>query len=111
MIDSFQKDLMTGSYDLVALHILGEGPTYVYGMVRRIAEESNHRIRWREGTAYRVLHDLERRGFVRSQWHGPKHGRQRRYYQLTGPGRRALAQQRRQWNELSGALNHLLRQK
>jgi hypothetical protein len=65
--DPFPKDMATGSYDLVALHVLSQGPAYVYGIIRRISERTNHLVRWREGTAYRVLHDLERRGLVRSE--------------------------------------------
>jgi len=107
-LDPFHKDLVTGSYDLVALDILNEGPLYAYGMIRKIFEQSKHLIRWREGTAYRVLHDLERRGLVTSQWLGPKYGRCRKYYRITERGRRALRERRRQWRDFSRSLNHLL---
>ena len=108
-LDPFNKDLVTGSYDLVALDILSKNPLYAYGMIRNIFEQSRHLIRWREGTAYRMLHDLERRGLVTSGWRGPKRGRQRRYYQLTTRGRRALQEQRRQWKEFSRTLNAMLK--
>lgn len=105
--EPFPKDLATGSYDLVALHVLSQGPAYVYGIIRRISEQTNHVVRWREGTAYRVLHDLERRGLVRSAWQKPREGRQRRYYHLTTRGRREL-QQRRQWRDFRHTLDKLL---
>ena len=108
MHEPFSKDLATGSYDLVALHVLSQGPAYVYGIIRRISERTNHLVRWREGTAYRVLHDLERRGLVRSEWQGPAQGRQRRYYHLTARGRRALQQRRRQWRDFRHTLDKLL---
>lgn len=107
-IDRFNKDLATGSYDLLVLDILNERPAYVYEIVREIFEQSGHRIRWREGTAYRVLHDLEKQGLVTGQWRGPKTGRQRKYYQLTARGRRAYQQQRAQWRQFSKAVNALL---
>jgi DNA-binding PadR family transcriptional regulator len=106
--DPFNKGLVTGSYDLVALDILNEGPIYAYGMIRKIFEQSKHLIRWRQGTAYRVLHDLERRGLATSQWLGPKDGRRRRYYRITERGRRALRERRRQWQSFRRALNRLL---
>jgi len=109
MHEPFPKDLATGSYDLVALDTLSRGPVYVYGLVRTIFERSNHTIRWHEGTAYRVLHDLERRGLATSVWQGPKDGRQRRYYRLTPRGRRAVQQLRRQWHDFTLAINALLR--
>ena len=46
--ESFDKDLVTGSYDLVALDILSEGPTYAYGMIRKIYEQSEHLFLWHE---------------------------------------------------------------
>ncbi len=108
MHEPFPKDLATGSYDLVALHLLTQGPAYVYGIIRRISERTKQAVRWREGTAYRVLHDLERRGLVRSDWQGPREGRQRRYYYLTARGRRELQQRRHQWREFRHTLDKLL---
>jgi len=106
--DAFDKDLVTGSYDLVALHLLAEGPTYAYDMIRRISGKTRQLIRWREGTAYRVLHDLERRGLVAARWRGPKAGRRRCYYRLTERGRRALRERRRQWQHFRRTMDTLL---
>jgi len=106
--ESLDKDLVTGSYDLVALDILSEGPTYAYGMIRKIYEQSQHRFYWHEGTAYRVLHDLERRGWATSAWLGRKGGRRRRYYQITERGRRVLRERRGQWRQFRDALDSLL---
>jgi DNA-binding PadR family transcriptional regulator len=107
--EPFSKDLTTGAYDLVALDILSEGPTYVYGMIRKIHEQSGKLFGWREGTAYRVLHDLERRGLAASTWIGPKGGRRRKYYRITDHGRREWKQQRREWAMFRRALDALLR--
>jgi PadR family transcriptional regulator PadR len=106
--EPFPKDLATGSYDLVVLHLLSQGPAYVYGIIRRISDRTKHVVRWREGTAYRVLHDLERRGLVRGEWQGPREGRQRRYYHLTSRGRRELQHRRRQWRDFRHTLDKLL---
>ena len=108
MQEASSKALATGSYDLVALHMLSGGPAYVYEMIRQISELTNYTVCWREGTAYRLLHDLERRGLVRSAWQGPSEGRQRRYYQLTARGQRALRQRRHQWRDFRDTLDKLL---
>jgi len=104
----FQKDLVTGSYDLITLDVLSEGPAYVYAMIRKIAEQSRNRFQWNEGTAYRVLHHLEGQQLVASEWRGPRLGRRRKYYRLTGQGRRAWKQRRAQWREFSDSMNSLL---
>jgi DNA-binding PadR family transcriptional regulator len=107
-MDRFEKDLATGSYDLLMLDILSKKSSYAYEIVREISERSRQTIRWREGTVYRVLYDLERRGHATSRWHGPKEGRQRRYYAITARGRRVCQQQRAQWRAFSTAVNALL---
>jgi PadR family transcriptional regulator, regulatory protein PadR len=104
----FGKDLATGSYDLVVLDVLRDGPAYGYAILKRIFEQSRQTIRWRKGTLYKVLHDLERRGLVASQWRGDRRRRRRRYYRLTDPGRRAWRTQRDQWQQFTQAVNALL---
>jgi PadR family transcriptional regulator, regulatory protein PadR len=106
--DAFGKDLATGSYDLVVLDVLRDGPAYGYEILKRIFEQSRHTILWRKGTLYKVLHDLERRGLVVSHWQGDPRRRQRRYYRLTERGRRAWRTQRDQWQQFTQAVNALL---
>lgn len=107
-IDRFAKDLATGSYDLIVLDVLHDGPAYGYEIVRRISEQSKHTIRWHLGTVYHVLHHLERRRLVASRWHKAGRNHERRYYRLTARGRTAWRQQRGQWRAFSRAVNALL---
>jgi PadR family transcriptional regulator PadR len=104
----FQKDLATGSYDLLVLDVLRDGPAYGYEIVRRIFEQSRHTILWHRGTLYHVLHHLERQGLVTGQWQGPKRGRQRKYYPLTACGQWSWREQREHWRAFSNAVNALL---
>jgi DNA-binding PadR family transcriptional regulator len=120
--DEFARNLATGTYDLIVLDMLRNGPNYGYGIVKRVFEQSKHTIRWHEGTLYPVLHRLERRGLLASEWKdppsrgrsplqrgkGPKAGRQRRYYRLTARGRRLWRDQRDQWRTFSRAVDALL---
>jgi len=105
-LERFAKDLTAGSYDLIVLDVLRDGPTYGYGIVQRIAEQSRHTIRWHLGTVYHVLHHLERQGLVTSRWH--KFGRERKYYRLTPRGRAAWRRQRVQWRAFTASVNRLL---
>jgi PadR family transcriptional regulator, regulatory protein PadR len=104
----FDKDLATGSYDLIVLDVLRDGPAYGYQIKRRIWEQSNSTLRWRDGTIYRVLHDLQRRQLVTSRLVTPTRGHERRYYRLTARGNRAWQDQRQQWRTFVAALNALL---
>lgn len=105
-VDSFTKDLAAGTYDLIVLDVLRDGPAYGYGIVQRIAEQSRHTIRWHLGTVYHVLHHLERRGLVTSQWRMAAH--ERKYYRLTPRGRAAWRRQRAQWRSFTASVNALL---
>jgi DNA-binding PadR family transcriptional regulator len=104
--DRFTKDLAAGSYDLIVLDVLRDGPAYGYGIVRRIAEQSRHTIRWHLGTVYHVLHHLEKQGLVTSRWEKTSH--ERKYYRLTPRGRAAWRRQRAQWRAFTASVNGLL---
>ena len=69
--DEFARNLAAGTYDLIVLDMLRDKPSYGYGIVKRVFEQSKHTIRWHEGTLYPVLHRLEKRGLLASEWKGP----------------------------------------
>ena len=108
-LDHFAKDLATGSYDLLVLDVLRKRPAYGYEIVRCIAEQSKHTIRWHFGTVYHVLHHLERQGLVISRRKTVGRSRERKYYRLTAGGRIAWRRQRAQWQTFSKTVNSLLR--
>jgi PadR family transcriptional regulator PadR len=89
------------------LAILAEGESYGYAILRRVRELSGGEIEWTDGMLYPLLHRLERLGHVTTEWRTPPEGRRRKYYVITDDGRAALADQRRQWAAVSGALNNV----
>ena len=119
--NEFARNLTAGTYDLIVLDVLRDGPGYGYGIVKRIFAQSKHTIHWHQGTLYPVLHRLEKRGLLTSGWKpafanqsqlrrgkGQKRGRQRRYYRLTARGQRLWREQRDQWRTFSRGINALL---
>jgi DNA-binding PadR family transcriptional regulator len=120
--NEFARNLAAGTYDLIVLDVLRNGPSYGYGIVKRIFEQSKQTIRWHEGTLYPVLHRLEKRGLLTSEWSrllkrgqsqsqrgaGKTTVRQRRYYRLTARGQRLWREQRDQWRAFSRGVNALL---
>jgi len=106
--NEFARTLASGTYDLIVLDVLRDGPAYGYGIVKRIMEQSKNTIRWEEGTIYPVLHHLEEQGLVSSEWKGRRGGRQRRYYRLTTRGQRVWQEQRQAWRAFSKSINALL---
>ena len=97
------KDLVAASAVPLVLAILDEAESYGYAILKRIDELSGGALEWTDGMLYPLLHRLERLGYVEARWDAPPGGR-RRYYRITPGGRDALAEQRRQWEVVSGAL-------
>ena len=94
--------------ETLLLAVLAEGPTYGYHMVQELNSKAPNLLKTGEGTIYPVLHRLEERELIQSSWRTGSSGRQRRYYQLTPKGRRALAENRLQWAALTKVMNTVL---
>ena len=91
------KDLVAASATPLVLSILTEGESYGYAILKRVEELSDGRLLWTDGMIYPVLHRLERLGQIEGRWGRSRVGRRRKYYRITGRGRRQLAALRRQW--------------
>jgi DNA-binding PadR family transcriptional regulator len=101
------KDLVAASATPLVLAILAKGESYGYAILKRVRELSSGELEWTDGMLYPLLHRLERLGYVKTDWRTPPEGRRRKYYAITDDGRRALADQQRQWSAVSRALNNV----
>ncbi|SFS15658.1 Transcriptional regulator PadR-like family protein [Microbacterium sp. cf046] len=98
------KDLVAAAATPLVLGILAEGESYGYAILQRVDALSEGELTWSDGMLYPLLHRLERLGYVESAWHAAPSGRRRKHYLLSADGRAVLAEQRRQWNAVSTAL-------
>ena len=78
---------------------------YKRQILKRVRALSAGELEWTDGMLYPLLHRLLRLGYVTTDWRTPPEGRRRKYYMLTDDGRAALADQRRQWETVTRALN------
>ncbi|MBU6400840.1 MAG: helix-turn-helix transcriptional regulator [Verrucomicrobia bacterium] len=101
------KDLVAASSKPLILSILAQGESYGYAIIQRVRELSGEQLEWTDGMLYPVLHRLERDGLVTAEWKGADTGRERKYYRLSQPGRRALAAEKNQWLTVHNTLNKL----
>ncbi|KOX24427.1 PadR family transcriptional regulator [Saccharothrix sp. NRRL B-16348] len=101
------KDLVAASATPMVLGILAEEDSYGYAILRRINELSGGELDWTEGLLYPLLHRLERLGHVESSWRSVAGERRRKYYRITPGGLAELAEQRRQWAAVVGALKEI----
>lgn len=98
------KDLIAASATPLLLGILQRGPSYGYAIIQQVKELSGGELEWAEGMLYPVLHRLEDQGLIESYEERGETGRQRRYYRLRADGRKALTEERRQWDIVHAAL-------
>jgi PadR family transcriptional regulator, regulatory protein PadR len=93
---------------LLLLHLLSRGEMYGYEIVQEAARRSSNAFDLKEGTLYPALHQLEKKGQIKSHWRTADNGRERKYYSLTAKGRKLAAEYERQWEHLTGAIGAIL---
>ncbi len=89
--------------------LASRGSLHGYGICAHIQQVSEDALRVEEGSLYPALHRMEQEGWVKAQWRMTEHGRQARYYELTGAGRGVLEAEVENWSKLTGAVGRVLR--
>lgn len=102
--DRIAKDLVAASATALVLAILQKGDSYGYAIIQEVRALSGGELEWSEGMLYPVLHRMEDAGLIESFEERGDNGRKRKYYRLRSDGRRALAEERRQWDVVHAAL-------
>ena len=100
---------LTGTLELIVLHLLRAEPTNGYDLTLRIQAVSNDVLNVNAGSLYPALYRLEQRGLLQSAWSESDTGRQTKVYSLTAAGRKQLAEQQESWRRFAGALGAILK--
>ena len=106
--DTRTGDLLKGTLDMLVLKALQLEPMHGWGITERVEQWSHEVLQVNQGSLYPALHRLLRRGWITSEWRTTDNNRRARYYSLTPAGRRQLAVEQRQWEQLSDAVNLIL---
>jgi PadR family transcriptional regulator, regulatory protein PadR len=93
-----------GSAELLILSLLEDQPRHGYDIGRLIEARSAGALHFHVASLYPLLYRLEKRGWIQGRWVERPNQRRRRYYRLTGDGRRVLSLQRKKWQEFIGAV-------
>lgn len=97
--------LKKGSAELLILSLLQDDRRHGYDIARLIELRTGGRITFMVSSLYPVLYRMEQRGWISGCWVERQGQRRRRYYRLTASGKQALDRQRRDWRELTLAVN------
>jgi PadR family transcriptional regulator, regulatory protein PadR len=104
---SMPGEILKGHLDMLLLSTLRSEPAHGYAVVERLGEMSEGAFALGEGTVYPALRRLEKAGMLRSSWVTVK-GRDRRIYEVTAKGEKALAAKRRDWELFSQGVRRTL---
>lgn len=102
------KELMKGSTTLLILDLLSREDMYGYQITKTLAERSDNTFLLKEGTLYPILHKLEQEQMVESYIEETESRRKRKYYHITGRGRKLLQEKKEEWNRYSTAVNKVI---
>jgi len=104
------NDRLQGTLDLLVLKTLASrGPMHGYGITLHIDEISQEILRLEEGSLYPALHRMTQAGWLRPDWGASENNRRARYYSITPKGRKQLADEEKNWAQLTEAVARVLR--
>jgi transcriptional regulator len=107
-LDKDATSILQGTLDMLVLQALQLVPMHGWGITERIEQWSEEVLCVGQGTLYPALYRLERQGLIASAWQTTENNRRARYYSLTKAGRKHLAQEIRDWQRVSRAINLVL---
>ncbi len=102
-----ERELMRGAGPTAVLKLLERGEMYGYEIVETLAKRTQGVLAMGQSTLYPMLYNLEAKGLIASQWREADTGRERRYYALTGRGKKRLSADTKAWRSLALAMEQL----
>jgi PadR family transcriptional regulator, regulatory protein PadR len=102
------RDLVQGTLEMLVLKTLALESMHGYGIALRIEQISKGVFRVNPGSLLPALSRLERSGRIRGEWRASESNRRAKYYAVTAAGRKALEQERRQWDRQVAAIGRIL---
>src|SRR5437868_10409738 len=97
------NDRLQGTLDLLVLTTLASrGAMHGYAITLHVEKISKDVLRLEEGSLYPALHRMTQAGWLRAVWGESENNRRARYYSITAAGRKQLAEEEKNWAELTG---------
>ena len=104
---AIDKSLIQGSLTMLILRLLEEKDMYGYEMIETLRGRSNNVFELKAGSLYPLLHSLEEKNYVTS-YEDDSSGKTRKYYHLSGEGKRFLKEKKEEWEVYSTAVSSVL---
>jgi len=101
-------DLLPGTLDLLLLRILAADTMHGYAIAQRLKLLSKDVLQVGESSLYPALQRLLLNGYVDAEWGPSENNRKARFYTITRAGRKQLAAERAEFDQLVAAIQRVL---
>ena len=101
------RELKKGSAELLILSLVESRARHGYEIAKLIETRSQGALSFQVASLYPLLYRLEARGWIQGKWVEKAGQRRRRYYRLTGEGRKVLAAQQQRWRQFIHAIHRI----
>ncbi len=108
MARAVPPNLLPGTLDLLVLRILATESMHGYGLAQRLKALSREVLQVGESSLYPALQRLLLNGYVDAEWGPSENNRKARYYTLTKAGRKHLAAEQKEFEQLVSAIRLVL---
>lgn len=99
----------SGSLGMLILRVLQNGPLHGYAIAQRIHQLSGEVLEAEEGSLYPALQRMLMEGWVTGEWGVSETKRRVRFYSLTKDGQKQLKQEIAEYEQVSAAIQGILR--
>lgn len=96
-----------GSAELLVLSLLEDQSRHGYDISKLIQIRSGGALRFHVTSLYPLLHRLEKQGWIEGRWVEKAEQRRRRYYRLTGQGKKVLSSKRQSWRDFVALVSRI----
>ena len=109
MVAMPKLDLLQGTLDMMVMRTLKAGPANGYEIAKAIERMSDDVLQVDHGSLYPALHRLEKGGLLAGKWEISATNRRARFYRLTPAGRKRLALEQSNWEQMAAAIARVMR--
>ncbi len=99
-----ERELMRGAGPTAVLRLLSNRTMYGYELVEALSRQTDGVLAMGQSTLYPMLYNLEAKGLIEAEWRRSENGRERKYYALTGKGKKKLHKDTESWRALAKAM-------
>ena len=101
-------ELIKGNTQMLILAVIKSDPMHGYAIAREIEKLSGNDLKFRDGTLYPALQQLERTGMIEGAWEPTEKAPPRKVYRITEAGRLELERKMSVWDRFTRSINTVI---